>query len=451
MSHPKLSTSASVEFIDLCQAQVALLTQGLGAAWCAVYLTEEFAECSPKLVPAFVYPDSKMLRSPETELSALPRRLSAAALPGDRGETLDRGDSPFEAAEEQIAAQQGYQIVLPLLYEDRALGLLVARRKERKWKKQELLQIEQVARTLAIARCLEVERDWYRQQFQQQVQIRRVQQNILDDWLHQFRNPLTALRTFGKLLLKRLFPEDRNHQTAANILRESDRLQDLLQQFDGYLDSLEAALTHIEQDQRYALASSADRSIDAVATPATGSLYLLPGGEVQLEPLAVKDVLEPLIASAEAIASERNLTLETRIPTSLAPVQADARALREVCSNAIDNALKYTPSGGRVAIEAGLEKPKMQGIAVRDTGPGIPPEDQAHLFERHYRGVQARGEIPGTGLGLAIAKELIEQMQGEIEIISPTKNGGANDAEKFNLGNLGGTTLIIWLPVVGRM
>lgn len=445
MSHQKLSTSASVEFINLCQAQVTLLTQALGAAWCAVYLTEDFAECAPKLVPAFIYPDSKVLRSPETELSAIPRRLSAAALPGNGEETLEEAELPFEAADEQIAVQQGYQIVLPLMYEDRALGLLVARRKERKWKKQELVQIEQVARTLAIARRLEVERDWYRQQLQQQVQIRRVQQDILDDWLHQFRNPLTALRTFGKLLLKRLFPEDRNYQTAENIVRESDRLQDLLQQFDGYLDSLEAALTSIEPDKQYALASSVDGSIDAVATPATGSLYLLPGGELQLEPLAVQDVLAPLIASAEAIAAERNLTLETHIPTPLALVRADARALREACSNAIDNALKYTPNGGRVAIELGLEKPGMQGIAVRDTGPGIPAEDRAHLFERRYRGVQAQGKIPGTGLGLAIAKELIEQMQGEIEIISPTEEGGANDAEKSNLG---GTTLIIWLPVV---
>jgi len=88
-----------------------------------------------------------------------------------------------------------------------------------------------------------------------------------------------------------------------------------------------------------------------------------------------------------------------------------------VFSNLIDNALKYTPSG-KIYIQAGLEQSHLQG-AISDTGPGIPPEDLEHIFERHYRGVQSSSEIPGTGLGLAIAKDLIEQMQGEIQVFSP--------------------------------
>jgi len=86
-----------------------------------------------------------------------------------------------------------------------------------------------------------------------------------------------------------------------------------------------------------------------------------------------------------------------------------------VFSNLIDNALKYTPSG-KIYIQAGLEQSHLQGIAISDTGPGIPPEDLEHIFE-HYRGVQSSSEIPGTGLGLAIAN-LIEQMQGEIQVFS---------------------------------
>ncbi|MHC5832735.1 MAG: sensor histidine kinase, partial [Nostoc sp.] len=94
----------------------------------------------------------------------------------------------------------------------------------------------------------------------------------------------------------------------------------------------------------------------------------------------------------------------------------NVKALREVLNNIIDNALKYTPTGGKILIQAGPEKANFQGIVISDNGPGIPPQDFEHLGERHYRGVQAQTEIPGTGLGLAIAKQLIEQMQGEIEV-----------------------------------
>ena len=60
-----------------------------------------------------------------------------------------------------------------------------------------------------------------------------------------------------------------------------------------------------------------------------------------------------------------------------------------------------------------------QGVAIEDTGCGIPIEDQKHIFKRHYRGVQEKGEITGSGLGLAIVKDLVTQMQGLIEFVSP--------------------------------
>lgn len=113
-------------------------------------------------------------------------------------------------------------------------------------------------------------------------------------------------------------------------------------------------------------------------------------------------------------------------------------------SNLIDNALKYTPSGGKIDIRAGLEQDNLQGIAISDTGPGIPPQDLEHLFERYYRGVQADSEIPGTGLGLAIAKTAIEQMQGKIQVFSPA----LQNVSSVNGGV--GTTFIVWLMVNGE-
>ncbi|MEL6494625.1 MAG: ATP-binding protein, partial [Cyanobacteria bacterium J06623_7] len=117
----------------------------------------------------------------------------------------------------------------------------------------------------------------------------------------------------------------------------------------------------------------------------------------------------------------------------------DLAALREILNNLIDNALKYTMPGGKVELELASEpESKVRlGIAVRDTGVGIPSQDLGRIFERHYRGVQARGDIPGTGLGLAIARELARKMQGEIELISPNNL----------VTERGGTTAILWLLI----
>ena len=108
-------------------------------------------------------------------------------------------------------------------------------------------------------------------------------------------------------------------------------------------------------------------------------------------------------------------------------------------NNIIDNALKYTPSGGKILIQTGEKKANFQGIAISDTGPGIPTKDLEHIGERYYRGVQAQTAIPGTGLGLAIAKQLIEQMQGEMEIFSPATDSSIPSSTR-------GTTFVIWLP-----
>ncbi len=147
--------------------------------------------------------------------------------------------------------------------------------------------------------------------------------------------------------------------------------------------------------------------------------------------------------SAQAIAEEKGIEIISNIPQDLPLVTTNSKALTEVLNNLIDNAIKYTPQGGKVSIA--IEKQQLDskfkslGIVIKDTGYGIPPEDQNHIFERHYRGVQAEGDIDGTGLGLAIAKELIEQIQGEIKLVSP--NNFSQDSR------FPGTTFIIWLPL----
>lgn len=449
----------SSEFVALCQVQIRAI-QALGATLSIVYLTEKLAEDSEaKLIPIAAYPslavgweenDTLALLPDETETVESFPGLPAAVL-GD-GLTSDRPSVAPERSsshpEELKTLFQQRRIVLPLIHEGMMMGLLVTEREDRPWNQREQSQLEGIAHTMAIACILDQRHGWLEKRFHQQQRLQAEQNDLLHNLLHQLRNPLTALRTFGKLLLKRLGLEDRHRDIAANILRESDRLQELLQQFDPILEltgSNETLLT-LPPAQNGAEKGSETVGKNQPSLPQR----LLPEAGLavsSLESCSVAEILKPLLASARAIAAELHLNLPTDIPAQLPPVLANAKALREVLSNIIDNALKYTPSGGEIEIQVGQTRigsqGQMLGIAISDTGPGIPPQDLEHLFERHYRGVQAQSEIPGTGLGLAIARDLVEQMQGDIQVISP-----AQPSASANLGHAG-TTFIVWLRVLG--
>jgi signal transduction histidine kinase len=458
---------ASSEFVAVCKSQVAVLTQALGAALSAVYLTEELVEgAGAKLIPVVVYPEATVVwEDQETDLvlpeqigkiDTIPRLLKAAPRPLPQASDYDQsvGSTPPEWEENFLRRQR--QVVLPLMHEGVVMGLLVTGREDRPWNENEKATIERIARTLTIAYIMDQRRSWSEQQLTQQRLLDAQQRDHLDDLLHQFRNPLTALRTFGKLLFKRLRPGDKNHEVASSIVRESDRLQELLQEFDACLDMNEEALAPLALKAVPVAEASQQPDNNSQIETDTEGLPLLPGNRLTLESFSVADVLEPLIVSASAIAQERNLELQAEISTDLPLVKGSPKALREVLSNLIDNALKYTPAGGQIDIRVGETRRTPQGekigIAISDTGPGIPPQDLEHLFERHYRGVQASTAIPGSGLGLAIAKELIEQMQGEIEVFSPSQSVGSKQNSEAAIGNVQdnvrrGTTFVVWLLV----
>jgi signal transduction histidine kinase len=314
------------------------------------------------------------------------------------------------------------------------MGLLVTARADRDWNEQEQGMIGSIAKTLAIACLLDQRRAWLEQQMEQQKLLQLEQRDLLDNLLHQLRNPLTAIRTFGKLLLKRLRPTDPNGSVATSIIRESIRLQELLQQLDRATDfndvANNSALVELPKEWGF-VPSSGEKEVKP--------LLLLPGGGEQTTICLLTDILAPLLLSFQNIASEQNQELITEIPANLPLVRANEPALREVLINIIDNALKYTPAGGKIIIQLGRQKANFQGIGISDTGPGIPLQDLPHLGERHYRGIQAQTEIPGTGLGIAIAKQLIKQMQGEIEVFSPAIDSTITSPQTP------GTTFIIWL------
>lgn len=455
---------ASSEFIALCRSQVSLLTHALGASLSIVYLTEDLVDgAEAQLVPIAAYPESLMVRqagllalplqrsTPSDRLLQLPSATlvpthSSPNHPEEPKDLEDPGNSP--PSESTLLPQR--QVFLPLIHEGVMLGLLVTGREDRAWNEWERAQIDRVGETLAIACVLDQRYQWLDQEHHQQQATKAHQRELMDNLLHQFRNPLTALKTFGKLLVKRLLPNDPNRDIASGIVRESDRLQELLLQFDQVMDldrsfseppSLpaargESALPVVEEA---VLEPSPPEHSSRVLIPAGGGLSK---ADLQLAPCSITTVLEPLLISAAAIAQERQIDLQTSIPDRLPLVLANNLALREVLSNILDNALKYTPAGAQVFVQVGTRRSSPQGeqvaIAMSDTGVGIPANDLAHIFERHYRGVQSGGTIPGTGLGLAIARELVQQMQGEIEVFSPSIQVSPSQPPS-------GTTFVVWL------
>lgn len=456
---------SSSEFVNLCEAQVALLTEGLGAALSIIYLTEELKTASDtQLVPIVAHPEIALNWREDQILSFLSqvgrssqqRLLSSEISEVDRLETAPaKALPPSDSARypETLLPQQ--QMVLPLIYQDQVMGLLVTARADRAWSEAEQAQIKQIAQTLTAACILDWRAQWLAQDLQRQQLLEERKNDLFDDLLHQFRNPLTALRTFGKLLLKRLRPEDTNRSVAESIVRESDRLQELLKQLDLAIDfDIEDLLPLLKDGQDESQTTDSTRLNQSAPALPQAETKLLLGSAIDLQSYSVIAVLQPLLESATAIAQDRQLTLLTDIPADLPPVLVDQRALREILNNLIDNALKYTPAGGQISVSVHRQigsLPHRQAIVIADTGPGIPAEDLVHLFERHYRGVQATTDIPGTGLGLAIAHDLIQQMQGAIQIFSPAANSellpqwieqeGTQQPSPQNPG----TAAIVWL------
>ncbi len=457
---------ASSEFVKLCRSQVAIAVS-LGAKFSAVYLTQELVEGSEaKLVPIAVYPETsaeseenqglRLQSSESSTVKPVPRLLAQPVEPVEESTVGAIAPEPLPGNERsshqcqgpENVWQQRRQIVTPLIHEGAVMGLLVSGRQDRPWNEREEAQIQQIARTLALACILDQRSQWMQQELGTSRQIQAQVYDTMHNLLHQFKSPLTALRTFGKLLARRLVPEDKNRNVAFSIVRESDRLQELLGQFDRTVDTGEAHLK--------LRSGTSEKAMSNVESIRHSPLSLSPAANLE-ESCFVAEVLKPLLISAEAIASERNLKLVADMEANLPPVSANDRALREVLSNLIDNALKYTPAGRQIYIKvrykaadgdrAGYSQLPAIAVAVSDTGSGIPPQDLEHLFERHYRGEKAQTEIPGTGLGLAIARDLVRQMQGEIEVFSPVNPEWLPSSETHLYPTDRGTTFVVWLPV----
>jgi two-component system phosphate regulon sensor histidine kinase PhoR len=134
-------------------------------------------------------------------------------------------------------------------------------------------------------------------------------------------------------------------------------------------------------------------------------------------------LLEDVAAELEPLAAKKPLTLSVTYPHDLPQVYGDRDRLKQVIVNLVDNAIKYTPGGGSVAVEARRQEQTVR-VSVSDTGLGIPPEHLPRIFERFYRVDRERSrEAGGTGLGLAIVKHIVEAHGQTVQVESRLGGG----------------------------
>jgi two-component system phosphate regulon sensor histidine kinase PhoR len=146
-------------------------------------------------------------------------------------------------------------------------------------------------------------------------------------------------------------------------------------------------------------------------------------GAVERERL---DLREPVRESARALGpagEAKGLTLETQMPAAPVAVLGDREALRQIVDNLLDNAIKYTPAGGRIWLRIRPEADSVV-VEVEDSGCGIEPQHQDRIFERFYRVDKARSrELGGTGLGLSIVKHFALALGGQVSVASVPGQG----------------------------
>jgi two-component system, OmpR family, sensor kinase len=158
---------------------------------------------------------------------------------------------------------------------------------------------------------------------------------------------------------------------------------------------------------------------------------------LQPEPVAAGPLVEQMVAFLADHAAGRGIRLTSSIAPKLPAALADRDRLRQIVNNLLLNALRYTQPGGAVIVSvAHKSADNILRIAVRDTGPGIAPDDLAQVFERFWRADRSRTRSQGgSGLGLAIAKHLVEAQGGRIGVESTVGQG---------------STFWFTLPVAGR-
>jgi two-component system phosphate regulon sensor histidine kinase PhoR len=218
--------------------------------------------------------------------------------------------------------------------------------------------------------------------------LERVRRDFIANVSHEFKTPLTAIQGFAETLLGGALDDQTNRARFTEIIREHARR--LARLTDDLLK-----LSRIE----------------------AGRL------ELESRPVDVARLVSGCIETARFKAEAKGIRVTVELQERLPPVRGDAVQLGEVLQNLLDNALQYTPPGGRIDVRAYSNGHEII-FTVSDTGIGIPESDLERIFERFYRVDAARSrEAGGTGLGLSISRHIVEAHGGRIWVESAVGQG----------------------------
>ena len=220
--------------------------------------------------------------------------------------------------------------------------------------------------------------------------VNKIRRDFVANVSHELKTPATSRRLLAESL-EETIDEDpiQARLFAAQLKKETERLSHLI------TDLLD--LARLESEER-------------VENPV---------------PVDVRGVLMTVLARMRSVARNENITLQWKRSGRAAQytVRGDETQLASMFTNLVDNAVKYTPPGGRVEVKGGFEGPEIV-IRVSDTGIGIPEGKLPRIFERFYRVDKARSkETGGTGLGLSIVKHVAENHGGRVAVESTVGEG----------------------------
>jgi len=218
--------------------------------------------------------------------------------------------------------------------------------------------------------------------------LERVRRDFVANVSHEFKTPLTAIQGFAETLLNGALDDKANRNRFVEIIREHAwRLARLT---DDLLK-----LSRIE----------------------AGRL------ELEMRPIRVEGLVSSCVETARLKANTKEIGIRVDLDEHVPAVRGDGAQLAEVLQNLLDNAVQYTPAGGKIDVLARCDGKEVI-FTVADTGIGIPESDLERIFERFYRVDAARSrEAGGTGLGLAIARHIVDAHSGRIWVESAIGQG----------------------------